>query len=634
MIKKKYFICIIWFISCFSTELYGQANEYQEANRLFEQQQYEKALPLFEELYNNNVRSLVFFRKYVDSLIGLKRFNEAETVVRDQLQHDRFRLQASMKLAELIHLDGREEDAKERWLAEAEQHSNNIQAIYLIGSSIVERQEYAIAAEVYELARDQINDETIFLNELANVYMLAGNFEKSVRIYFQLIIESPDQMGLVQQRFLRMQDIHLYEIASYELEDVLLDLDHTHIAYSPLYQLLVWLLMETEEYQRAFVVARQFENQSTYTIYSLFSLGNQLRSAQQFEIAVQAFEYYLDNANESLKNRAMEEMGTTYQAWGDYLSENQLYNYSVHHQYFVHAYEMFEKIIHEFPEYNRIDYVYSSIIDLSLDHFKDYQQASSWFNLMTENPDLQRSAFAYYTEGRLALFNSDFALARQLLTRADKNTESSNLSERARFYLSLSDIFAGDYEFAEIQLRSLERRNTSFFSNDAIKLRMWIKNGSRIDSTGNVLKTVGQSLHALQMGDYSNTLHILEPILNSPSHIFADDLSIELKNELPPDYYPLLYPLINQILNAQPESALKERLLWDKITLSEYFLNGNGSLSPTISLDFQFFDVTETPDISQSEFITLLEDFLIEFPDGFYAPYVREKLQHYTNIST
>lgn len=638
MIKTRHIILLVLLFSCMSAELYGQANEYQIANRLFEQQKYEEALPLFEELYNSNVRSLVFFQRYVDSLIGLKRFEEAETVVRDQLNHERFRLQASMKLAEIMHLNGRVDEAKERWMTEAAQHNTNIQAIYLIGSSVVERQEYSTAADIYEMAREQINDETIFLNELANVYMLAGDFEKSVRIYYQLIIESPDQMSLVQQRFLRLQDKYLYEIAAYELEDILLDLDHTHSAYSPLYQLLVWLLMETEEYQRAYVVARQFETQSSYTIYSLFSLGNQLRSAHQFEIAVQAFDYYLDNANtnRSLRNRAMEEIGITYQSWGEYLIENQLEQYATHQQHFLQAYEMFETIIRESPEYDRIDRVFSSIIDLSLDHFKDYSQASTWFELMTKNPHLRRSAFAYYTEGRLALFNSDFANARQLLTRADKATESSNLSERSRFYISLSDIFAGDYEFAEIQLRSLERRNTSYFANDAIKFRMWIKNGIRADTTGSVLQTVGQSLHALHTGNYSDALHILEPILASPSHTFADDLSIELKNELPPDYYPLLYPLINRVLNAQTASALKERLLWNKIMLSEYFLNENGNLNPDISLDFQFIDITETeiPDITQGDFIELLEDFLIEFPDGFYAPYVREKFQQYTNVST
>src|SRR5690625_5974824 len=77
--------------------------------------------------------------------------------------------------------------------------------------------------------------------------------------------------------------------------------------------------------------------------------------------------------------------------------------------------------------------------------------------------------FINNTEGRIALFSRQFPLARQLLTRADRSADDSNLSEKARYYLALSDLFAGDYEFAEIQLRSLEKRSTSYYANEAIK---------------------------------------------------------------------------------------------------------------------------------------------------------------------
>src|SRR5690625_7972099 len=112
--------------------------------------------------------------------------------------------------------------------------------------------------------------------------MLAGDFEISVEVYCRLITDSPDQMPFVQQRFLRMRDRNLYEIASFELEEVLAKLDYTHAAYSQMYQLLIWLLIETEEYNRAYHIARQFENSTPYDIYSLFTLGHQLRSSHQF----------------------------------------------------------------------------------------------------------------------------------------------------------------------------------------------------------------------------------------------------------------------------------------------------------------------------------------------------------------
>jgi tetratricopeptide (TPR) repeat protein len=134
---------------------------------------------------------------------------------------------------------------------------------------MLDRQEYDAAIDLYKEAQEYIGDDTLFLNELANTYMQAGRFEESVQQYFRLIINSPDQMSLVQQRFLRMRDNNLYQIAAFELEDQLMDLDFSHGPTHPLSAYLTWLLMETEEYQRAFVFARQYENQTSYTIHAL-----------------------------------------------------------------------------------------------------------------------------------------------------------------------------------------------------------------------------------------------------------------------------------------------------------------------------------------------------------------------------
>src|SRR5690625_6665187 len=91
-----------------------------------------------------------------------------------------------------------------------------------------------------------------------------------------------------------------------------------------MYQLLIWLLIETQEYNRAYLVARQFENSTTYDIYSLFTLGHQLRSSHQFDIDVQSHEYYLESPTSSLQPRALEELGHTYRECALYAMQNQL----------------------------------------------------------------------------------------------------------------------------------------------------------------------------------------------------------------------------------------------------------------------------------------------------------------------
>jgi tetratricopeptide (TPR) repeat protein len=628
----KYFLPILFFSLMLPLQSAAQIDEYRQANLYFEQQNYAEALPIFEQLYQENPRSLVFFNRYTESLIGLKEFEKAEAVAREQIGQNRFDLQATLKLAEIQHLKGDREAAIQLWLQEAESNRTNIQAIYSIGNSLVNRMEYETATEVYRIAQDALNDSNLFLSEIANTQMRAGNFEEAVRVYFQLIIQSPDQMSLVQQRFLRMRDDELYTVAAIELEDILLQLDYNNQAYSTLYQLLSWLLIETEQYQRAFVVAKRFETDTTFPIYSLFSLGRQLRSSKEYELASQSFQYYVNENTDALRYRAMEELGNTYVQWGEYINRNRTESLTKADSLFSLAYNTFTSILNQSPQSNNRQRVLASTIDLSFDHYKDSQLAADWIAKLRELTPENESPYLLYAEGRKALFEGDHIIARQQLTRADKSTDDSNLSEKARYYLSLSDFYSGDYEFAQIQLKSLSRRYTSYYANNAIKIEMWINQGLRADSSGTVLDRVSSGLYSLELGKYKESIKTLEPLLVASGSMFADDLVVELTNELPVEFYGHLYVLNNRLLNNLTSSPQRERLFWNKITLSEYFLKNEQP--PTTNIDLSLDINPDEIDIAPEDLFILYEDFLIEFPSGFYAPYVRERLNSNQQIST
>jgi hypothetical protein len=632
---------------------YSQTGDFQIANRLMQQQNFEEAKPIFKELHQNNPGAYVFFDRYVECLISLNELDEAESVVRRQIDNNRSVTQSSIKLAEILHMRGNRDKANEIWNVTLERNSENIQAYYSIASSMNNRREYLKAVEVYKTARERLNNPTLFLTELANAYMQAGLFEESVKEYYRLVIHSPEQMGIVQQRLLRMRDDQLFEIAAFELEDLLFDLDLSHAAYSQLYQLLGWLLLETEEYRRALNFARYYENQTQYTIYSLFSLGSQLQSAAQYEYAAEAFRYYVENDSGSNRLRAMDELAKTYQMWSQYLQQHNLETGLRHRQLNEKAYDYGAKLLEEAPGYQNSNRVYSLLIDLSLDQFKDVDKAKRWLDELKASSDEQ--AYIYYAEGRISLFNRNYINARQQLTRADRATDRSNLSERARYYLSLTDFFAGDYEFAEIQLRSLERRQTSYYANDAIKLRMWIKNGQRADTTGSVLKAISEGLYSIHTGNYADALPLFEPIMANANNPFADEITVELAALLPADYNKLNYLLLERQIAAKPNSPLLERMMWDRAVLAEEIYNFGGfpvmheppymfSFFKTVDASGQvltneekFFrkieagttgsELQSASDLNREFISNLFEEIILQFPDGFYAPYCREKIQ-------
>jgi len=609
---------------------FAQTAEFRMANQYMQQQKYEEALPILRELHAENPSSFTFFDHLADCLINLKKFGEAIEIAEAKIQNGHSVTRTNIKLAEIYHVSGETGRAMEIWDNVLEANPRQMQVIHNVGESMNQRREYMAAVELYQQARQDLNNSTLFSNELANSYMQAGMFKEAVNEYYLVIKESPQQMSFIQQRFLRMRDDELYNIAALELEDFLLELDTEHYAYSQLFQLLTWLFLETEEYRRAFVAARQYESRTAQTNYALFSLGNRFRSARQYELAADAFSYYIETGS-SLLTRATEEKAITYLQWARYQEQHGLQSSNRQDELFEKAYQLSEQIIEKSPNYNRIERVLSNLIDLSLDHYKDPEKAGRWYQHLNEIAESEGSALAYslYAEGRLALFNGDYTMARQALTRAGRASEDSNLSEKTRYYLTLSDFFSGDYEFAEIQLKSLERRSTSYFANNAIQLRMWIKNGMRMDTTHATLKQFSEGLRLMHLGHYDDALESIKAILESPMHPFADDLTVELTKHLPHKYKATILQLLEKQVTENQHSPLRERLMWERAVISERLYLAIETSGGAYSAEDEFFGAPVLPPeaLTASSIEDMFEDILLEFPDGFYARYAREKLQ-------
>ena len=627
MLKKG--IPLILFISLLLADLsFSQSRDFQTANRLMQQQNYEQAVPILSELHDQNPSSFVFFDRLVDALIQTSELDRAEEIVRKQIDRGNVPLQAKGILGEVLHLKGQEDEALEVWQNALENSNGNIQAHYIIASSMNNRREYDEAIRTYVEARNLLNNQNLFLNELANTYMQAGRFDESVNEYFQLILESPRQMAIVQQRFFQMRDQQLYDIASFELEDLLLELSISHEAYSSLYQLLSWLLLETQQYERAYNFARYYEEQTSYTVYSLFSMGNRFLSAKQFQYAKNAYEFYNESTNLSTRYRSFDELSNTYLQWGNYAEQNNLSAADSVRTLYQKSYDNAKELMEQTAEYEQADRVLSRLVELSLDVFKNRENAARWFQKLQEISGPE-DPYALYAQGRIAIFDENFSLARQNLARADRATDQSNLSEKARYFSALSDFFAGDSEFAEIQLRSLERRNDSYYANDAVQLRMWIQNGLRADSTGSVLNTLGKGVFALHTGNYDLALEKLAPLLQEPQAALTDDLTVELSSTLPEEYSALKLQLVNIQINSNSRSPLLERLMWDRALLVEQIVQGRITIKTDRTAEENFFDSDFKTEFTGAEAEDFFEELILSFPDGFYATFAREKLQQF-----
>ncbi|MGF1669793.1 MAG: tetratricopeptide repeat protein, partial [Balneolaceae bacterium] len=399
------FIAIIAISLAFLPVLsFSQSGNYQIANRLLQQQKYNEAKPLFKQLHEGNPEAFIFFDRYVETLINTKDFDEALKVTKKQIETGNSVVQTSIRLGEIYHIMGERDKSIEIWLSLIVQNPNSIQIYYNVGSAMISRREYETAIDLYKNARSLAGNDQLFTNEIANALMQSGLYSEAMREYFTLITNSPDQMAFVQQRLLRMRDKELYRSASVDLEDYLLELDINHSAYSQLHQLLTWMLLETEQYRRALVVARQYEARSSGFNYSLYSVASQLNSVRQFELAAEGYQYYIDNGTSSIRFRSMQQLADVYYNWADFTQDYSIDTYRKRIELFKKAYEINSKLIAEAPRYDRMGDVIISQIDLALDVFYDTDDAEKWIDKLVSLNDPNLDAHELYARGKLSLF--------------------------------------------------------------------------------------------------------------------------------------------------------------------------------------------------------------------------------------
>ncbi len=611
-------ILITWILIFAGNSALAQiGNEFQIANRFVQQQKYEQALPLFKKMVAENPNEYFFFERYIECFIQLKQYDEGLEAVDGVLNSSNYSAQAKVLEAQLYHFKNDTAKAYDIWNSNLEQFPRNLQ-LYISTSNVMsEMGEYTKAVKVLRDARIQFNNSQLFFNDISTTLLQSGNYEGAVEEWISWLTAQPDQISNIQRMLLRYNDPLLNDVTILEIDDKLQEMSVTNQAYNTLFRFQVWLLQENKLYRRALASATAFEESTRNFNYSLFQLGRSLRYNKEFELAVSAFEYYIENAQGNVALQSREELAKVYSEWAKQLDDFDIDFHNQKDSLFSKALEQLNLIIDSGIAYRHLQRVLVLKSEIVLDFNHDLAEAKTVLRkLNTLTPD-EETAQEFYLEGRIHLAEKQFTEARIALTKSNKLAGIGELAEKTRYFLALGDFFNGDYEFATIQLKSLGRQNTSYYANDALELRLWIQEGLNSDSTGKILDPFADAIFDSKVGNEKTSGEkLLAFIDNSDATPLHDNaLLLIAKNPSVPE--TLVLDLSEQFLSSNSFTSKKEHLMWQraKFALDTYQKDLNDpNYEPEVK-------------ITKSKVEQYFEDLILEFPQGFYAPFARNQLK-------
>ena len=229
-----------------SAHAQNERGRFEVALRLMQQQRFDDALPILERLYENQPQTFIYFDRLIECDIELKQYERALDRIKEFKRKGTNTALVGVIEGEIYFFVGEKERAMTLWFENLNRNPGLLQVYINTARTMTERRAYTEALEVYEKARVQFKNPMLFMSEVPMIYMQAGEYDKAIIAWLELIQNSPNQASGFQRMLFRYNDPILYDISAIEIEAFLSDLSPEDVLYGTFYELQIWLLLETQ----------------------------------------------------------------------------------------------------------------------------------------------------------------------------------------------------------------------------------------------------------------------------------------------------------------------------------------------------------------------------------------------------
>ncbi|AXT51627.1 hypothetical protein D1818_12560 [Aquimarina sp. BL5] len=467
---------IVFYIALFfAIPVFGQSE--QLAKNYMQQGKYEKALSVYQKLYNKNPNRTNYLLGLVESHQQLEQFDKAEKILQKQIEKKPNNAQLLVELGH--HYEVQENAVKAKTYydkALKKFNGNNLNAAYSLGQSFEKYNLLDQAALIYEKGMAS-NPGANFNVQLAKIYGEQGKLEKMFDSYLSLLQLQPNYKNVVQRNFNQyITDDPLNE-ANVIFRKLLIKKlqQNPDIIYN---EMLSWLFVQQKDFKKAFVQEKAIYKRKDEGLQGIIGLARIAIGAKDIKSATQILDYILEApAGNDLKltaHKIILKAKTDLADKKEYKAINQQYNTI-------------------FETYGKSRETIGLQIDYA--HFLAFnqdrkQEAADFLKRLLDKEKLSRfqSSRAKMKIADILVLDQKFNQALIYYTQVQNALKNNFLAQDARFKVAKTSYYKGDFAWAQTQLDVLKSSTSQLIANDAMELSLIISDNSLEDSTQTALK--------------------------------------------------------------------------------------------------------------------------------------------------
>ncbi|MFA5417256.1 MAG: tetratricopeptide repeat protein [Bacteroidales bacterium] len=489
------------------SEAQKKQGEEQLAINYFRERQFDKAAVLLKPMFEAK-RSQYLYMYYLNSLIELKEFKEAEKVVKKQRRDfpDNFRYLIDQ--AFIFDQEGESKKSNKLFnelMSELPADRNNI---VQIASALQSRGYNDLAITVYKRARQNTDLQYTFNIEMANVYLYNGEYGKVFDSYLDQLESNPNDAQHIRNQLQNLMRMDVDDNLSDDFRQKLLERAQKNTDSEALAEMLLWYSIQIKDFQLALRQAKAIDKRFGFREEAVMELAQIASENHQYTICKEAYlyikvkkdktPYYLEASTgyyEALIHEAETNPATTTDEYNRYSKEGKGY-------------------LNELGMNSVTITIAKLVAHIEAFALGNFQEAIDMLNqaIGLKNLRPEQTADLKLELADILLASGQIWDATLLYSQVESDMKNEPVGHEAKLKNARVFYYVGEFGWAQANLDILKSATSKLISNDAIDLSLFITDIMDEDTLGLTLRKFATADLYTYQHHYDSALMMLSKI--------------------------------------------------------------------------------------------------------------------------
>ncbi len=447
-----------------------QQSEEQLGIQYFQNKEYDKAIAIFEKIYDKNNSSYIYYY-YCQALLNLQDYKEAEKLIKRQIKFQPEVQRYKVDLGYIYELSNDQTKAQKEYNLVLKELQPNERAVTELYNAFLTKRLTDYAIETLLKGRRLLGDPKLFSKELSNIYLQLNQTEKAIEEAMSLVADNSglylNQAEDILQNLLLNDETGQNYIS---ITSVLKRNLQKYPANNQYFSLLYWVYRINKEYSDALLLAKAMDKREKGDGTIIYHLATEAAQNRDYETTIEALEYVIAKGEKS-------DIYTSAQfAW---LNVKYLKLTSVSPVKLVDAVALekdFKRILDEYGLHSgTIEWVrkYAHLLAFYVNRSQDAVNILNDAVAATTRNPMERALYKIDLAD-IELYRGNVWDATLLYSQVEKMYPNDTIGQLAKYKNAKLSFYIGEFNWAKSQLDVLRAATSKLIANDAMYFSLLI----------------------------------------------------------------------------------------------------------------------------------------------------------------